>query len=141
MSAPPSTRSVTSTSWPTFACPGASQLTLGAPETLDGMRTGFGGGAGGKSSGAAVDAESGAGADSGAAPAALKSTAPPLEPVFAGAPLPFPPATLTEPMGALRTLDSVPYQNSVVSAAGRGCVRMMRGVMDNTISLLSAESR
>src|SRR5882672_4630261 len=133
MSAPPSTRSVTSTSWPTFACPGASQLTLGAPETLDGMRTGFGGGAGGKSSGA--------GADSGAAPAALKSTAPPLEPVFAGAPLPFPPATLTEPMGALRTLDSVPYQNSVVSAAGRGCDRMMRGVMDNTISLLSAESR
>jgi len=32
---------------------------------------------------------------------------------------------------------SVPYQNSVASLEGRGCMRMMRGVIDSTISSFS----
>src|SRR6266850_5584589 len=94
--------------------------------------------AGAASPGAATAAESGA------ALAALRSTAPALGALAsaAPAPLPLPPAGIvTAPSGALRTLDSVPYQNSVVSLAGRGCEQMMRGVIDSTISFLSAESR
>lgn len=40
--------------------------------------------------------------------------------------------------GADRVRLSVPNQNSVVSLAGRGCMRMMCGVIDRTISLFSA---
>ena len=40
--------------------------------------------------------------------------------------------------GADRVRLSVPNQNSVVSLAGRGCMRMMCGVIDSTISLFSA---
>ena len=39
--------------------------------------------------------------------------------------------------GALRVRVSVPYQNSVLSLAARGCMRMMRGVTDSTISSFS----
>src|ERR1700730_13701938 len=39
--------------------------------------------------------------------------------------------------GRVRVRDSLPYQNSVVSLEGRGCIRMMRGVTDSTTSLLA----
>ena len=46
---------------------------------------------------------------------------------------------LADPLeyGAERVRLSVPNQNSVVSLAGRGCKRMIRGVIDRTISLFS----
>src|SRR5437899_137866 len=39
--------------------------------------------------------------------------------------------------GAVRVRDSVPYQNSVLSLAARGCMRMIRGVIERTTSSFS----
>ncbi len=65
----------------------------------------------------------------------LKSTTSEFDPADAVPPLT--PLAAPAPNGVLRTLDSVPYQNSVVSLAGRGCERMIRGVIDSTISVFA----
>jgi hypothetical protein len=46
-------------------------------------------------------------------------------------------APTSELYGRVRVRDSLPYQNSVMSLAGRGCIRMMRGVIERTISSFS----
>ena len=55
-------------------------------------------------------------------------------------PPPCPPPALESDVvtnGMERVRVSVPYQNSVASPPARACMRMMRGVIDSTISSFS----